>query len=213
MSDFDIVLYGTDTSGRAVFMTKYMRAFWERACAELGFEPTIVQGAFMTRAGGGASDSAGYHDKGGCLDLRTWDRTAAEVEQIIRTMRRLGAAAWRRDSRHGMDPHIHFVLGTDEPLDDGAAYQWRQYVMGRDGLAGNGPDYEWRPSPLVLEPPEDDVTPEDIDKIAAAVEKRLAPVIKAEVERQFGDLFPKRDLDVNLRSAVRELLEESRKRD
>ena len=174
MGDFDVIRYGTDSSGRAVYMTRYMEAWWERVVADLGFEPTIVQGAFMGRAGGGASASAGYHDGGGCLDLRTWDRTASEVEDVIRTLRRLGAAAWRRDSRHGMDPHIHFVLGSDKPLNSGAAHQWRQYLVGQNGLANNGPDYEWRPSPLILTPPpEDDMKPEDWTKLREIIREEL----------------------------------------
>lgn len=183
MGDFDIVLYGTDTSGRAVYMTKYMRAWWLRVTEELGFEPTIVQGAFMARAGGGASDSAGYHDGAGCLDLRTWDRTADEIDQTIRVLRRYGAAAWRRDQRHGMDPHIHFVLGTDRPLDGGAAYQWRQYLDGRNGLASNGPDYEWRPCPLVTEPPEDDMFSDDDRATLDATREAVAALAQAERER------------------------------
>jgi len=179
VGDFDVILYGTDTSGRGVYMTKFMRAWWLRVADELGFEPTIVQGAFMTRAGGGAGASAGYHDKAGCLDLRTWDRTAEQQEQMVRVLRRMGAAAWRRDQRHGMDPHIHFVLGADQPLDDGAAYQWRQYLDGRDGLAGNGPDYEWRPSPLVTTPPEDDMP---------YTEKQLTGMMRAAVAAELAPL-------------------------
>lgn len=156
MPDFTVARRGTDSSGRGIFATAYMWDWWQRVCAELGFTPTIVQGAFMGRAGGGAADSAGYHDGGGCFDLRTWDRTADEVEQIIRTTRRLGAMAWVRDQRHGMDPHIHLGLGSDKPLAVGAMRQWDAYLSGRDGLTGNGPDYHWRPSPLVTTPPEEE---------------------------------------------------------
>lgn len=160
MSDFTVHAYGTDTSGRTIYMTAYQHAWLEDVTAELDFVPTIVQGAFMVRNGGGAADSAGYHDAAGCLDFRTWDLTADEAETLVRTLRRHGAAAWRRDHEHGgMDPHCHIVLGTDVPLAPGATQQWRDYVQGFDGLASRGPDYEYRPNPLVLTPPEVDDMP------------------------------------------------------
>lgn len=176
MSDFRVSKIGHDPNGRPIFMTTYMRLWWATVCHELGFTPTIVQGAFMARAGGGADASAGYHDLAGCLDLRVWNLTDDQVEKTIRTLRRHGAAAWLRDKRHGMDPHIHLVLGTDHPLAAGAAYQWRQYVRGRNGLADDGPDYHWRPRPLVIEPPEDDMpyTEEQLEEIMARAAQRGA---------------------------------------
>ena len=62
MPDYTVRQYGTDSSGRPVYMSAYMHDWWEQVCDELGFEPTIVQGAHMARAGGGASASAGFHD-------------------------------------------------------------------------------------------------------------------------------------------------------
>lgn len=163
---------GTDSLGRAILATDRMWDWWQAVVAELGFTPTIVQGAFMSRVpGGGASDSAGYHDLGACFDLRTWDLTAQQQERLVRTLRLWGAAAWRRDQRHGMDPHVHFVFGADRPWTQGAAAQWNAYLSGRDGLASNGPDYEWRPEPLVLRPPEVDMplTEDDANKVVEAL--------------------------------------------
>ncbi len=190
MTDFTVSRYGTDSGGRAIWMTAYMHDWLQGVYTDLGFAPTIVQGAFMTRNGGGASASAGYHDRGGCIDFRIWDLSATQQDRLVRVLREHGAAAWRRDQRHGgMDPHCHIVLGTDSPLAAGAAAQWRQYRLGFDGLASNGPDYEWRPSPLVLTPPvEDDVTPEQqkqLDRIEAKLEdidKVLARITKAKRE-------------------------------
>lgn len=180
MPDFTVRSHGTDSSGRTIWATDYMWAWWERVCDDLGFRPTIVQGAFMVRNGGGAAASAGYHDAGGCFDLRVWDLGASQVEDVIRTCRELGAAAWLRDAQHGgFDPHIHLVLGTDQPLASGARAQWGQYLAGRDGLASNGPDYHWRPSPLVTTPPEDDMTPQQeatLNRIAADVDSLKARV-------------------------------------
>lgn len=179
MSDFTVTQRGLDSSGRELFATAYMWAWWDRVCDELGFAPVIVQGAFMTRVpGGGADASAGYHDAAGCLDLRVWDITEDQVAKTIRTLRRHGAAAWVRDERHGMDPHIHLVLGADRPLADGAAWQWQQYLEGRDGLSSGGRDYHWRPAPIVTTPPppEDDMplSDEDVTRVATAVRQALA---------------------------------------
>lgn len=181
MADFDVIRVGTDTSGRKILMTAYMAAWWARVVAELGFRPTIVQGAFMARVpGGGAADSEGYHDAGGCLDLRTWDLTPDQSERLVRTLRNFGAAAWRRDERHGMDPHLHFVLGTDKPMTPGAWEQWRDYLTGHDGLSGNGPDYEWRPNPIVTTPPEE-------DEMKEADWKRMEGLVRAAVKAELDE--------------------------
>ena len=182
MTDFSVVRIGTDTSGRPILCTRYMADWWEQVVAELGWRPVIVQGAFMTQVGGGAEASAGVHDQAGTFDLRTRDLTQAQSDQLVRTLRRFGAAAWRRDWTHGgMAPHLHLVLGTDRPLSSGAYIQWRDYTRGYDGLASRGKDYEWRPDPLVLTPPEEDIVkPEDIEAIAdRVVEKLLATEIGA----------------------------------
>lgn len=155
MPDFTVIRLGEDSSGRDLFMTRYMKAWWDDVCVRLGFTPTVVQGAFMSRvAGGGAKASDGYHDLGGCLDVRVWDLKPEQQHQLVREVRRSGAGAWLRDKKHGgFDPHVHLVLGSDSPLHAKAAAQWQAYQDGLDGLAGRGEDYHWRPSPLVLVPP------------------------------------------------------------
>lgn len=161
--------YGTDTSGRPVLMTPYMAHWYEGLVFRLGWRPTIVQGAWMARLGGGADASEGYHDGGGCLDLRVWDLPGQRQRELVLACRAGGAAAWLRDRVHGgMDPHLHLVLGTDSGLAAGVAWQWREYLAGRDGLASRGLDYHPRPDPLVTTPPEDWPMP-TVDEIAAAV--------------------------------------------
>lgn len=160
MSDpAEVIRVGIDSSGRAILMTRYMADWWEGVVDELGFRPVITQGAWMARVpGGGAENSKGYHDGGGCLDLRVWDRTGRECDRMVHVTRSRGAGGWRRYTSQGMDEdHFHLVLGSDYGLTDGAAWQWQEYVAGRNGLASRGPDYEWRPDPLVLTPPEDDM--------------------------------------------------------
>ena len=154
MGKFTVQRYGTDSSGRPIYMTKYMHQWLQNVLARPRVKPfahkvTIVQGAWMARAGGGAAASAGYHDGGGCLDFRTWNLTTTEVNHLIVAMRLEGAAAWRRDAAHGgMDPHIHITLGGDKGMTSGALNSWNQYLNGYNGLASYGRDYEWRPSPI-----------------------------------------------------------------
>lgn len=187
MPDFTVTKRGQDSSGRDLYATAYMWVWWDAICRELGFTPTITQGAFMGRSGGGAAASAGYHDGAGTFDLRVWNLTDAQVAKTIRVLRANGAAAWLRNVAHGgfTDPHIHFVLGSDRPLSSGANSQWLTYLDGGDGLSGGGRDYHPRPTPLALEPPdslmEEDVTPEQIDKIVTKVVAALTPVVKEAV--------------------------------
>lgn len=156
--DFTVHRYGTDAYGRPVLMTAFLRDWWEGVVDQLGFRPQILQGAFMSRLGGGAAASSGAHDLGGCLDVQTEGFTTAQVDRLVWTCRTNGAAAWRRDEtpRHGsMPPHCHVTLGADRPLSDMAQISWNSYVSGGDGIAGPYPDYERRPVPLILTPPKD----------------------------------------------------------
>jgi len=182
MSARDVIRYGTDSSGRPILMTEYMRDVWEALLRMPEVKPfaseiVIVQGAFMTRVGGGASASAGYHDLGGCLDIRVWNLSSAKLEAFIRASRKIGFPFWLRDARHGgMDSHAHGVLGTDTPLAGGAGYQWSEYIAGHDGLASRGRDYHWRPIPVVLRPPaelmqEDDMFENEDRKLLREIAK------------------------------------------
>jgi hypothetical protein len=78
------------------------------------------------------------------------------------------------------DPHIHLVLGTDYDLDDGAAYQWRDYINGGDGMGGS--DYHPRPHPLVTTPPEDDMPLNDADK--KWIEQTVTKAVAAEFAKE-----------------------------
>lgn len=220
MPDFTVNRYGTDTSGRTIWMTTYMHDWWERVVARLGFTPTIVQGAFMVRDGGGAAASAGYHDAAGCIDVRIWNLTTSQQRKLVRTCREMGAAAWRRGPKQGMDPHCHITLGTDRPLSAGARASWESYLSGHNGLANNGPDYEWRPSPLVTEPPspeEDDVQLSDkINKDTTVLEvfRQMSNFVKRSDARHkkmldlLKSLQDRSDVPADVKAAVLAALEE-----
>lgn len=157
---YDIVHIGTDSSGRPLYMSERMWGAWLATMDELGDdlanEIDITQGAFMKFAGGGAADSAGYHDLSSCIDTRVWDLTGDQIGRVVRTGRRVGWAVWLRNVRHGgfTDEHCHWTLldemkgvpgGGGETSGPGAQAQWASYRAGNDGLASNGDDYHWRP--------------------------------------------------------------------
>lgn len=182
MSDGTVIHVGVDSGGRDLWMTVYMARWFEGVTRELGWKPTIVQGAWMARNGGGVSASDGFHDAGGCLDLRTWDRSPEQIQQMIRVLRIGGAAAWYRTPAQGFDEHIHLVLGSDYGLNYNAQTQWRNYLAGDAGLSGSAPDYHWRPDPMVTVPPdrylEEPVSPEQEDRIAEkAANKVMAALV------------------------------------
>lgn len=152
----EVTRWGTDPSGRPIYLTR-LAAAWVNgllaACRRRGFTPTIVQGSWMSKAGGGAVASAGYHDQGGAVDFRVWDLTEDQRGYLVREARRRGGAAYLRDKAHGgMDPHVHVTLGWDAgPIHPGTRLAWRDYLSGGNGLTGRswGRDYHWRPNPLV----------------------------------------------------------------
>lgn len=174
--------YGTDSSGRPIFMSDYLLGWWEGLVYRLGFRPTIVQGSWMSQAGGGAGASAGYHDLGGALDLRVWDLTRSRVEAVLWEARLMGGDAWERGPKFpgGMDPHIHIGIHTDGPTHFGIQAQHTDYLAGGNGLSGSShaPDPHPRPSPLVRTPPEGEFMP-TADEIA----KALRPVVAEEVAK------------------------------
>ena len=135
-----------DSSGRPIFMSHRMWAAFRAVQEECHFDITIVQGAFMKWAGGGASSSAGYHDKSGCIDTRTWDIDSDEEKRVIRQSRMIGWATWRRDQAHGgFDEHMHWNLLDEPHTAPDARTQWESYRTGGDGLVPEGRDYHWRP--------------------------------------------------------------------
>ena len=219
MPDFTVRRFGTDTSGRPILMTQFMWDWWQGVVTELGFEPTIVQGAFMSRVGGGAAASAGYHDLGGCMDVRTWDLTGDQLDRLIRVTRTRAGASWRRDetaAHGGMDSHCHITLGSDQPLSDGARASWQSYLNGDNGLANNASDYEWRPKPLVTTPPER-------DWFDMATEADLRKIVREEIQAREDEIAAKAakavlaapviaKLDVNVRQALRDAVDEGRRK-
>lgn len=175
--------FGTDSSGRDIFLTVFHHDWLKAREESLGFPLIIVQGGFMTRNGGGAKASNGFHDQAGCVDLRSRHLTKSQIDAVVKELRDHGAGAWRRDGTlaHGqMDPHIHYTLGADSPLSSGARTSWNSYVNGGDGLSvgaggkADAPDYEYRPDPLVKKPPEEDMNKKELLEVLNSPEGQKA---------------------------------------
>lgn len=177
--DWTVARRGTDTSGRGIFASAFFWFVWLRMLADprlAAFRDRIVvvQGPWMVKNGGGAVASAGYHDRGGCIDVRTWNLTLAEQAIFWAVAAEYGFWFWKRDpdpAHGGMDEHGHAIAGWDRDLAAGAAIQWTQAKNRRDGLSRNGPDYMKRPGPLVEFPP-DHLLQED-DMFEEADRRRL----------------------------------------
>lgn len=160
--DLQVREYGQDAYGRAVLMTVFHHDWLEHRFDNLGFRAPIAQGCFMERLGGGAAASEGAHDEAGSTDLLIDDLTDKQIDALVWELRTHGAGAYRRGPsaiQGRMRTHLHYTLGADFPLSPMAQIIWNSYRTGGDGLAGPRPDYERRPNPLVLEPPEEDMTP------------------------------------------------------
>lgn len=104
----------------------------------LGYELSITQGSYQALDGAGndVKQSAGTHDRGGVVDLKSWDWPAK-----VRALRLAGFVAHYRDPEEGDWPaHVHAVLECNERLAPSARRQVEAYFLGRNGLANNGPD-------------------------------------------------------------------------
>lgn len=170
---------GRDSSGRPLVLDDRTLVKLRAAEAKLGHTFTVVQGSW--RGDAGADASAGTHDRGGVLDLRTWDLPAAVTPQrAVLELRRAGLVAWYRTTAQGFDPHIHAVDRGNPDLDPSAARQVTAWEQGRNGLASNGPDDGPR-VPIPLDPPAPPKPPEDFDMNADEARTLFREVLREEL--------------------------------
>lgn len=181
----EVVQFGLDTSGRPLLMTRWMHAVLERILEDPRVKPfahliPVVQGAWMARAGGGANASGGFHDFGGCLDLRLRNITTAQAEVFIWVASEYGFEFWRRgpSAQWGgfPDPHLHGIFIYDFGIEGHLAQLQVNSVFANDaGLDGPGVDYERRLRPIptlndVNNLMEDDMADEATQKTLARIE-------------------------------------------
>ena len=106
----------------------------------------ITQGSYNK---GGVQASAGTHDGGGVVDLRTRNLSKAQRVALVHALKDAGFAAWYRTEAQGFSPHIHACAFADKEMAAGAKQQCVAYDAGRDGLRPNRPDPTYRAKPKV----------------------------------------------------------------
>jgi peptidoglycan hydrolase-like protein with peptidoglycan-binding domain len=129
---------GKRLSSHGATMNARTKAMLAKAESLLGRTLTVTQGSYNP---GGDPNSAGTHDGGGVLDLSVRGMPTATQTKVVRTLRTVGFAAWRRTPSQGDWPfHIHAVAISDTDLSPAAQHQVGDYYLGRNGLANQAPD-------------------------------------------------------------------------
>ena len=169
----------TTTSGGAVYGSRrsiaHLEATDEAARKRYGTGLQVMQSAYHT----GYAPSAGTHDFDAVYDVAIPGVPWRDQEHFFREQ---GWAAWYRYPPT-FPNHIHAVsLGYTTRVGVYVPGQVADYYAHRSGLAGHVADSSWHPADIDstifnysawAQAQEEIVTPEDIDKIAAAVVKRL----------------------------------------
>lgn len=129
---------GSRLSSHGATMNARTKAMLGKAEARLGRTLTVTQGSYNP---GGDPNSAGTHDGGGVLDISVRGLSTATQTKVVRELREVGFAAWRRTPAQGPWPfHIHAVAISDTDLSAAAQHQVGDYYLGRNGLANQAPD-------------------------------------------------------------------------
>lgn len=129
---------GSRLTSHGATMNARTKAMLAKAEARLGRTLTITQGSYNP---GGDPNSAGTHDGGGVVDISVRGLSTATQTKIVRGLREVGFAAWRRTPSQGPWPfHIHAAASSDTDLSPAAQHQIGDYYLGRNGLANQAPD-------------------------------------------------------------------------
>ncbi len=105
----------------------------------------LTQGSYNP---GGVSASAGTHDGGGTVDIRTIHLSRKKRIQLMHWLKKAGFAAWYR--KPPVFPyHIHAVLLAHRTASAGAKAQMTSYLNHRSGLVGDAYDPTFRRKPAV----------------------------------------------------------------
>jgi peptidoglycan hydrolase-like protein with peptidoglycan-binding domain len=124
--------------GGGVLINTRTQAMLAEADRLLGRTLVLSQGSYNP---GGDPTSAGTHDGGGVVDISVSGLSTATRTTVVRTLRRVGFAAWLRNPSQGDWPyHIHAVAISDTDLSAQAQHQVGDYYLGLNGLANRGAD-------------------------------------------------------------------------
>lgn len=133
-----VTVDGQTLNKRTAKMLKY--AEWRS-----GLDFSITQGSYNP---GDIGASAGTHDGGGAVDIRSRDHTDEEKKRVVRALREVGFAAWYRPTTDDWAEHYHAIAIGDPELAYEAGRQVEKYYAGGDGLAGMNPDTGPRLDPI-----------------------------------------------------------------
>ena len=129
---------GARLTSHGATMNARTKAMLVKAEARIGRTLTVTQGSYNP---GGDPNSAGTHDGGGVLDISVRGLSGATQTKIVKGLREVGFAAWRRTPSQGDWPfHIHAVAVSDTDLSSAAQHQVGDYYLGKNGLANGAPD-------------------------------------------------------------------------
>lgn len=147
LKEFDRTGPGADyrhVNFRGVEMNKRTQTMIERAdyimqhkYGHAGFTFGMTQGSYSHSV----SASAGTHDGGGALDITDRGLPKATVDDMVKSLRQAGFAAWSRG--RGFDsftPHIHAIAIGDAQMSSSARSQVADYARGQNGLANHASD-------------------------------------------------------------------------
>ncbi len=138
---------GVTMNERTVNMIERAEFVMQKKLGHPGFQFNITQGSFSSSV----SASAGTHDRGGALDVHTSSLPKKTVDDMVKSLRQAGFAAWSRG--RGFDsftPHIHAIAIGDSSASSGAKSQVQEFGRGGDGLVGSQLDPDrglGRPTP------------------------------------------------------------------
>lgn len=133
---------GVTVNRRTEEMIKRAEFIMRHEHGHKGFKFELTQGSYS----GSVGASAGTHDGGGALDIRTRGLPNGRIDDMVKSLREAGFAAWSRGRGHdSFSPHIHAIALGDRELSGrgtsfGAADQIPDYARGQNGLSNHARD-------------------------------------------------------------------------
>jgi peptidoglycan hydrolase-like protein with peptidoglycan-binding domain len=137
-----VTFRGATMNARTKEMLQRAESIMRNQLGRKDFRFEVTQGSYHR----GVGASAGTHDGGGTLDIRTRGKGNKEIDDMVKAMRMAGFAAWSRGRGHDtFAPHIHAVALGDRELSGqggsfGAFDQIPDYARGRTGLSSHARD-------------------------------------------------------------------------